>query len=182
MSCSQKATPSAAAPQCKCWPDHLLNWDIPVGPNSISTMCPTDSHSASSGVMPPPNAQLRWQRHRGPPIASEACQPWPLKSHRPLGLTAWPHYTRCNAPCQIPKISPMRSAGTSPDLNHGIVPAATMYLPEEGPRAPTNLGGSGVGSIPHPPSAVGSPQNPCFCFQPTFKGHNLIPKEHKWTV
>ncbi len=77
----------AAASQSKCWPDHLLNWDLPFGLNSISTMYPTESHSASSGVMPPPNAQLRWQRYRGPPIASEACQPWLLKSYRPFGLT-----------------------------------------------------------------------------------------------
>ena len=65
---------------------------FPVG-NACQAICCSNSRSKINPKCQslPAAKWPRWQRHRGPPVASEACQPWPLKSYRPLGLTAWPH-------------------------------------------------------------------------------------------
>jgi hypothetical protein len=62
---------------------------FPVG-NACQAICCSNSRSKINPKCQslPAAKWPRWQRHRGPPVASEACQPWPLKSYRPLGLTA----------------------------------------------------------------------------------------------
>ncbi len=139
-------------------------------------------HGQPSGVMPPPNAQIRWQRHRGPQSLVRHVNPGrsSLTAHWVLRLC---HITLV-VMFHVKSPKSHQCFHQAPLLTSAM--GSLPLLPCTGLRrvlaAPTNLGGSGVGSIPHPPSAVGSPQNPWFCFQPTIKGHNLIPKEHKWTV